>query len=185
MYINKILNIFAFVLYLSSFLCINYLLQQSIHDDVRQLTSVNRPVRIDHQIGTRYRTKPSMRIGQCGSSGSLLRRTEEVVDTPTLSQTVIHDTMGGSTAFKHDRYSLTASMPFALMEDKYNTAFVGVYLIQILYIACLRVVRIMTPEFNFAQFDISREFKDIYDVECFIWISYVINISIGYSYCSL
>ena len=55
----------------------------------------------DRSLGQNH-TKPSMRIGYCGSGGSLLRRTEEVVDTtPTLLQTAIHDTIGGCTVFQN------------------------------------------------------------------------------------
>ena len=39
------------------------MLQQSIHYDDRQLTSVHGPAGIDHKVSTRHRTKPSMRIG--------------------------------------------------------------------------------------------------------------------------
>ena len=90
------------------------MLQQSIHYDDRQLTSVHGPVGIDNMVSTRHRAKPSMRIGYCGSSGSLLRRTEEVVDTtPTLLQTIEHDTIGGGAMFQHaDRYRTLRTLIF-------------------------------------------------------------------------
>ena len=68
-----------------------------------------------------------MYLGYCGSRGSLLRRTEEVVDnTPTLSQTIVHDTIGGGAVFQHaDRYrtlQLDDVDTLCLRGLKYDTA---------------------------------------------------------------
>ena len=49
-----------------------------------------------------------MYIGYYGLSGSLLRQTEEVVDTtPTLSQNIVHDTIGSGAVFQHTELTTT------------------------------------------------------------------------------